>query len=277
MKPEIAMASVSVIIPCYRCAQTIKRAVVSVAAQTLRPAEVILVDDHSCDDTLGALRALSNQYPSGWIKVIALDKNVGAGTARNAGWKAASQDFIAFLDADDAWHPQKIEAQYHWMAAHSTFALTGHAYRVLKGEEGEADNARHPSDEVVFNPVRPWQLLISNRFSTISVMLRRSLPHRFAQGKRHSEDFLLWSEVCLDGHLCALSNEALGYLYKAVYGAGGLSGDLWRMQKGELDNYWQLRRSMRIGWVSFWALTLLSLAKYVRRLFVLRMKLNTQY
>lgn len=261
-------APVSVIIPCYRCTQTIKRAVVSVAAQTFRPAEVILVDDHSGDDTIGVLHALSNQYPTGWIKVIALRKNGGSGAARNAGWELASQDFIAFLDADDAWHPNKIEVQYRWMVAHPSIALTGHACCVVKGDEDEVDNLRHSPGKIVFNPVSPLQLLLTNRFPTPSVMLHRNLPHRFTQGKRHSEDFLLWCEVCLDGHACARSEEALAYLYKAEYGADGLSGDLWRMEKGELDNYWRLRRTGRIGSIAWAVLSLLSGVKYVRRLFV---------
>lgn len=261
-------APVSVIIPCYRCAQTIKRAVASVAAQTMRPAEVILVDDCSGDDTLRVLDTLTDQYPAGWIKVIAQDKNGGPGTARNAGWEASSQDYIAFLDADDAWHPQKIEAQYYWMVTHPSIALTGHVCCVVKGDEDKVGNARHLSGEVVFKLVSSWRLLLSNRFSTPSVMLHRRLPNRFALGKRHGEDYLLWCDICLDGHICARSEESLGYLFKAKYGAGGLSGDLWEMEKGEQDAYMRLRQTGRIGLLSWAALALLSMAKFARRLIV---------
>ena len=82
--------SVSVIIPCYRCASTIRRAIQSVINQTQKPAEVVLVDDASADETLVVLRELEEQYPD-WIKVIALTENKGAASARNAGWAMANQ------------------------------------------------------------------------------------------------------------------------------------------------------------------------------------------
>ena len=100
--------SVSVVIPCFRCTGTIERAVASVAAQTRRPAEVILVDDASGDDTQKLLQKLSQHFEPGWIKLVFLEQNVGAASARNAGWDQATQTYVAFLDADDAWHPKKI-------------------------------------------------------------------------------------------------------------------------------------------------------------------------
>jgi len=65
---NIAIAPVSVIIPCYRCASTIQGAVQSVSNQTQKPVEVILVDDASGDDTLAALHELAQQN-SDWIKL----------------------------------------------------------------------------------------------------------------------------------------------------------------------------------------------------------------
>lgn len=85
---------VTVVIPCFCCASTIKRAVDSVAQQTQKPAEVILVDDASGDNTLEVLHKIANQY-SGWVKVIGLINNQGAANARNVGWDAAAQPYIA--------------------------------------------------------------------------------------------------------------------------------------------------------------------------------------
>ena len=129
----LELAKVSVVIPCYRCADTIARAVTSIAEQTSRPAEVILVDDCSGDDTLATLYELQAEYPQGWVKVIESPKNAGPGTARNLGWEAATQAYIAFLDADDSWHPQKIEMQYGWMSKNPEVALTGHTCQQLIG------------------------------------------------------------------------------------------------------------------------------------------------
>jgi glycosyltransferase involved in cell wall biosynthesis len=262
------LAPVSVVIPCYRCADTIGRAVASIAAQTTRPAEVILVDDWSGDETPDRLHALKHEHPDGWIQVIALPENGGPGTARNAGWEQATQPYIAFLDADDAWHPQKIEIQYGWMSAHPEAALSGHACRQVKGVGDEQVGSRLVPGEVTFRSISPRQLLLSNRFPTRSVMLKRSLPHRFLPGKRHSEDFLLWCEICLDGYPCYRADLPLAALFKAPYGEGGLSGNYWLMEKGEVNTYSRLFSAGRIGGVSYSLLLLVSVAKFGRRLVV---------
>jgi glycosyltransferase involved in cell wall biosynthesis len=259
------IAEVSVIIPCYKCSQSIGRAVASVAAQTLPPREVILVDDCSEDETLNVLYGLQAAYPTDWIQVIAGVENCGPGTARNVGWEAARQPYVAFLDADDSWHPQKIEVQYGWMRAHPEVALSGHACRVIKKGKSlkKSDEIVHPSS---FESVSKYTLLLSNRFPTPSVMLRRSLPHRFCPGKRQSEDFLLWCQIFLDGHPCYRSAAPLCELHKAHYGSGGLSGDLWAMEKGEWDTYMRLHRSGHIGGMLAASLCVISFIKYLRRL-----------
>jgi len=102
-------APVSVIIPCYRCADTIGRAVESMIWQTLPPKEILLVEDYSQDEgkTLASLYDLQRKFQDKiTIKVIPLLKNGGPGGARNTGWDEAQQPYLAFLDADDSWHPR---------------------------------------------------------------------------------------------------------------------------------------------------------------------------
>jgi glycosyltransferase involved in cell wall biosynthesis len=96
---------VSVIIPTYNRADTLGRAVESVLAQTVRPEEVIVVNDGSTDDTAALLDRFHGQ-----IRVL-IQSNQGASAARNAGIRAASGDLIAFLDSDDYWQPTKNERQ----------------------------------------------------------------------------------------------------------------------------------------------------------------------
>ncbi len=261
-------APVSVIIPCYRCAESVGRAVASVAAQTLVPAEVILVDDGSGDGTVERLQALSAGYQDGWVRVLELPDNCGPGTARNAGWEKATQQYVAFLDADDSWHRRKVELQYLWMEANPFVVLTGHACFLIDDAGSEKLNMRLQRNEVSFRYVSPLQCLVSNRFPTRSVMLKRGLPHRFAHGKRHSEDFLLWCDICLDGYSCCRSEAGLAFMYKAPYGEGGLSKDLWKMQKGQMDTYIRLRRSGRVTWLSLPPLLVWSVMRFARRLII---------
>lgn len=261
------LAQVTVVIPCYQCADTIDRAVASIAKQTLPPKEVVLVEDYSNDATLEKLQRLQASYPEEWIKVIALPQNEGPGTARNIGWDAATQPYVAFLDSDDAWHPQKIEIQYLWMQAHPEVALTGHECRYVQASDNLNTNFNFETNPEIFRLVSKARLLAANQFSTPSVMLRRELLLRFQYGKRYSEDYLLWCEICCSGLLCYRSELPLAHLFKAAYGAGGLSGDLKRMQEGQLDTYQHLYAKHFYGIGTLALLTSLSRAKYCRRLF----------
>lgn len=254
--------SVTVVIPCFRCGSTIGRAIDSIVKQTCKPAEVVLVDDASGDGTLGVLRQIEQQYP-GWIKIVALAENAGAASARNAGWAVATQTYIAFLDSDDAWHPQKIEIQYAYMQAHPEVALCGHGYRRLAQDDALPD---WDIAECAAQPVPKWLLLLSNRFVTPSVMLRRNMAHRFVDGQRYMEDHMLWlSTVCGGGLVVKMSAE-LAAIYKPSYGVTGLSSQVWLMEKGDLANYQRLYSAHFINGLQLCVLSLYSLLKYVRRL-----------
>ena len=98
---------VSVIIPIYNRENTIERAVKSVLEQTYSNLEVILVDDGSKDNTLDILSKIKDNR----VKVLCHGSNKGGSAARNTGLKVATGDYIAFLDSDDEWLPQKLELQ----------------------------------------------------------------------------------------------------------------------------------------------------------------------
>lgn len=99
------MKTVSVIIPAYNHAEFLREAVDSALQQTVPPAQVIVVDDGSTDETPRILAAYG-----GRIRAIR-QPNQGAGAARNAGLAEATGDYVAFLDSDDVWHPRKLERQ----------------------------------------------------------------------------------------------------------------------------------------------------------------------
>lgn len=98
---------VSVIIPTYNRAGTIKRAVKSILAQTYQDYEIIIVDDASTDNTEDIVNAIHDNR----IRYIKLTKNGGACKARNVGIKNALGKYISFLDSDDEWNPKKLEKQ----------------------------------------------------------------------------------------------------------------------------------------------------------------------
>lgn len=258
---QASKAPVSAVIPCFRCAATIERAVASVLAQTVLPAELILVDDHSGDGTLEALQHIAERLGNDWVQVLALPQNLGAASARNRGWEAASQDYVAFLDADDAWHPQKTELQAGYLNRHPDVAACGRQHSACIPTP-----PRLEADALKGRPLSSLALLLANRLTPSAVMLRRALPLRFDEGRRHMEDHLLWLRLVLLGHCLHWIEAPLAYSFKAAYGESGLSAQMTAMARADFDNYRQLYREGLLGFLPMAALCTYSLLKSVRRL-----------
>lgn len=256
---------VSVVIPCYRCVRTVERAVASVAAQTVLPMELILVDDGSMDETRPVLNALRDRYEPGWIKLVLFEQNVGAASARNAGWDQASGRYIALLDADDSWHPRKIELQYKFMVSRPDIVLSGHGY-------AQVDSVLTPAllgnAEFYQLPVLP--ILLKNPFVTPSYMFHRDLPLRFLSGRRHVDDHLFLMQIATSGLGIAKTPLPLAFIYKNMFGDAGLSADLWAMQRSELENYELLCREGRISRSTFLFFKVYSWVKFFRRVLIVR-------
>lgn len=115
---------VSVVIPAYNAAALLPRAIASVAAQTMRDVEVLVVDDASSDNSAdaaeGLLRGLGLTH-----QVLRQTRNGGPAVARNAGVAMARGDYVAFLDADDVWMPEKLARQVALLDANSNVTLCG--------------------------------------------------------------------------------------------------------------------------------------------------------
>jgi len=99
--------SVSIIIPAYNRAHTIERAIQSVLNQTFQDFEIIVVDDGSTDET----QAIVEGFRDPRIRYLCHERNRGAAAARNTGIKAAHGEYLAFLDSDDEWLPEKLSEQ----------------------------------------------------------------------------------------------------------------------------------------------------------------------
>ena len=257
-----ATASVSVVIPCYRCAATIERAVASVRAQVLLPMELILVDDCSGDATGQVLQSLHTRYGD-WVKVIVLEHNVGAASARNTGWNVATGEYVAFLDSDDAWHPRKIEIQLAAMTAHPHSVISGHGHRVW--EQGNESPYWEVSVANVQRVPR-WRILLSNPFVTPSVMIKRTIAERFTERQRYMEDHMLWLQLAFQGASILMIPVPLAVTFKKSFGVQGLSAQFWLMERGDLGNYRRLYRAGNIGAPLLFLLCTYSLLKYARRL-----------
>lgn len=258
---QLSMVPASVVIPCFRCTTTIADAVASIAAQSLRPAEVLLVDDCSGDDTLSVLHEVASLYPVGWIRVMSLPRNMGPSAARNLGWDSACQPWIAFLDADDSWHTKKLEVQFEVLRQDPRISILSHKMNVQERSES-APALRVPFEVSMVNKLT---MLMNNPFPTSGVLLRRDLTFRFDESRRRCEDYFLWAQIVLSGHRGARINQVLASWHKAPFGAGGLSGDLGAMYAAGSDARTTLYRT---GFISIFELALTcswARVRYVRR------------
>lgn len=252
------------IIPCYQAGATVGRALASVAAQSVKPFEVIIVDDASTDETRKRLQELVEKYSSDWLKVYFLAENCGPASARNYGWERATQPFVAFLDADDSWHRDKIALQLAVMQRYPDIDLSAH------GCGGLATLAGRVPKQFQVQVYTLRQLLFRNRLRTPTVMLKRELVLRFPQGMRFSEDYYLWLALLKTGSKAAFFDLPLAVVHKPAFGVTGQSAALWRMETGELK---ALQAAWRRGSISLLILgTALSwsLLKFCRRLLVSR-------
>jgi teichuronic acid biosynthesis glycosyltransferase TuaG len=133
---------VSVITPARNAADVIERVVGSVARQSVEALEHIVIDDGSTDDTLAIVRSLRSRFAG--LQVIAQPKR-GAAQARNAGIEVARGRYIAFLDADDEWLPDKLERQIGFMEETGTVFSYGDYWRCRGADEDRRKRVRGPA------------------------------------------------------------------------------------------------------------------------------------
>jgi len=254
-------ATISVVIPCFNSAKTIERALRSVEHQTTKPHEVLIVDDASSDNTVSIIEQFARTSLLN-IRVIKQSVNDGPSVARNTAWNVATSEFIAFLDADDQWHPQKLELQLGVMLDNRTCVMSFHDH--LFGSSEQFEN-------LPFTPITSQatlrNYLLRNRSATPTVMLRTALTERFLNTKRYAEDYSLWMTI-IASHGSALHIHAtLAHCSNPGYGGSGQSGKLWKMERSELSGFVSLWRSGALSLPTLVVVSIWSITKYLLRLF----------
>ena len=260
---------VSVIVPCYNCELTVGRAVESILSQTFPPKELILINDASQDGTLNIINDYRDRYPK-WIETINLNTNVGAASARNAGWEIASCPYIAFLDADDSWHPKKIEIQYTFMKANPKVDVVGHLYSKAFNSHYSEINIDHINFKT--RKIKAMSLLFKNYFSTPCVMMKRDLRIKFEDHRRHSEDLFLWQNLAFNGANMLRIEIRLAFIHKSAFSDHGLNSQLLKMESAELMNILAHFRDKNIGLHIFVLSAFYSILKFIVRVFIVTIK-----
>lgn len=175
---------VSVIMPVYNAEAWLQRAINSVLVQSHAHLELIAVDDGSCDRSLSMLDAYAAVDVR--VRVVKQSVNGGVAAARNAGIATARGDYVAFLDADDWWHPAKLERQLTTMR--ESGALISYASYWRVAEDGRVLGKVTPPPKVDWH-----DMLASNFIGTLTGMYARHLGDVPFQRIGH-EDYVFWLE-----------------------------------------------------------------------------------
>ena len=180
---------ISVVVPAWRAEKTLAATLDSILSQTWRELEVLVVDDASPDGTLALAQSYAAKEPR--VRVIAQPQNGGVSKARNRGVREARGEWIAFLDSDDLWMPEKLERQMALAAQHPEAGLffTGSAFI-------SEDDHKYGYTLSVPERVNYRRLLGQNVISCSSVLVRRELMERFPMGNDAiHEDFAVWLKI----------------------------------------------------------------------------------
>ena len=174
---------VSIITPSYNSAKFIKQCIESVIAQTYTNWEMLIVDDYSADNSLQILK----KYNDKRIQLIELDKNVGASESRNVAIRKAKGKYIAFLDSDDLWEPQKLEKQISFMETED-IAFSFSTYQPMSDDESKLYSIIHAPKIVAYS-----SYLKKTIIGCLTVVIDREKTGGFEMPNiRSSHDMALW-------------------------------------------------------------------------------------
>jgi glycosyltransferase involved in cell wall biosynthesis len=178
--------AVAVVIPCHNFGRYLAEAIASALAQTAPPREVIVVDDASTDDTAD----VAARYP---VRYLRHPQPRGAAAARNTGWRAATAPLIAFLDADDAWLPAKLQRQLAVLAANPRAGLVYCDLYRVDGQTGRTIDrwSRHMPPHTGW----VWRRELERNFVQTSTVLA---PRRIlAEAGGFDESLTAWEDIDL--------------------------------------------------------------------------------
>lgn len=257
---------ISVIVPTYNSHDTIINCIKSILAQTYKKIEIIVIDDGSTDKTVELLYKFNN-YQKNKIHILK-QENKGPSVARNVGINYAHGEYIAFLDSDDEWYPQKIEKQILILQKNKEVVMIGCLYSI--GDKQIFQNKPPRIQKISLK-----KLLLKNQFITSTVICKQDILHKynFNEKQKYSEDYNLWIKIAHSGETCLLLNEVLTKMNnKPLWGYKGLSSKLWLMEKGELSNYMYAYKNSYISFSYLLFISSFSLIKYFKRILISKAK-----
>jgi len=256
---------ISVIIPMYNASETILFCIDSVLQQTFDgEMEIIVINDGSTDDSSNTV--LNHCNKANILNLILINKkNGGVSSARNAGMKVSKGDYIAFLDADDEWLPNKIATQLEVMNKDSSIDFLATA--MVEPTKSHKDSIK---------VITLKNLIYKNYFQPSTVIMKRTVYETiglFNEHQRYAEEGNYFLRAA-DKFKCVLLNQKL-ITYgngKGGFGGSGLSSNLIEMEKGELMNLRFAYDQKYITRITYLKAVIFSMLKYLRRLIIVKLR-----
>jgi teichuronic acid biosynthesis glycosyltransferase TuaG len=195
---------VSIITPAFNAAAYMEVTIASVQSQSYANWEMLVVDDCSSDNTMEIVELASAIDPR--VRLIRQFKNGGPAAARNSALKAAKGRWIAFLDSDDLWLPQKLELQLDFQRSHSA-KVTFTAFRRIKADGRQTGRFINIPERVGYR-----QLLGNTVIATSTVVIDREMSGEFRMKAMYYDDFGCWLDLLRDGDVAlGLQHDLMRY------------------------------------------------------------------
>ncbi|WP_278620136.1 glycosyltransferase family 2 protein [Ectopseudomonas oleovorans] len=259
-------SKVSVVIPMYNSRDTIVPCVQSVIDQTYKGLiTIVVVNDGSKDDSLAVLETAFKELPDNRVLTILNKENGGVSSARNMGINAAQTEWVAFLDSDDIWFPEKLEKQLKIISENSSIFFIG------CNRNGEVYPFFGKKDKELFS-LSAKEILIKWYPQTSTVIVKRDFLIRvglYNELQSHGEDCNLWLRLLKITPLWLLNQDlVLTGGGKRSFGISGLSANMVKMYKGEIYNLKAAFAFEQVNLFEFMIFRVYFWVKYLRRLFI---------
>ena len=261
---------VSVIIPVYNARNSIVAAVDSVLKQTFNGSiEIIIIDDGSTDNSTCVIEAYLKKLVIPRFSVLITQQiNKGVSTARNSGIKLSKGKWLAFLDSDDIWMPEKLDTQFSVILSNPSIKFIG------SNRNGEVYPYFRKKDQTVFN-LNARQILLKWYPQTSTVLMSSDLCSKvyFDESMSHGEDGDLWLRVVNMTPLYVVNKDLVftgdG---KRHFGESGLSSNLPMMFNGELSNLSSALKRNQINSFEYLFFLCFFYLKYFRRIIITKLR-----
>lgn len=204
----------SIVIPLYNKQEFIQRAIDSILAQTFSDYEIIIIDDGSSDDSMEVVR----RYDDVRIQVIQ-QENSGVAAARNKGIATANREWVAFLDADDVWMPDHLQALKSLIDAYPLAVSIGTAYNKID-TTGKIQSLRYPQPasgqtEFLVDDYFAVSIAYDHLLHSSSAAAKKAIlleTGGFPIGIKSGEDLIAWARLALAGKM-AFSSKVTAVFY----------------------------------------------------------------